>query len=399
MTTRPRPPVPEPPTVRLRDPAGVVAAVPYLLGFEPRRSLVVVGVDRDEGVGPTLRVDLDVADASVEQVAATWAHVQTIMERNGCRSLLAALYTDVDPAEPAPGLEPATVGAVLAGPTPGTAGADGPTRPRVGLLDAIQVGPSRFRSLVCDDATCCPGPGSPRSLATSHPVAASFVLAGRSPVADRQHTAPEDTTVTSADAATARASAEAARAAAAGGTTTPPREARGTARTDQGPLEDERSLHRRWSAALPACPDPALAGLLVAGWRASTRLRDACLAHFLPGGDQVAAALLDPAGDRGGAALARALADPACAGAARRGDAVLRRLAALVTGADRATVQAAHAWLSWVSGDGTAAGVLAERSLTEDGGQPLAGLVGRCLEHGLGAPWTTAPPPGARGSR
>lgn len=60
-TSRPAQPPPEdPPPVRVREPAGLVCAVPVLIGFHPRESLVLVSTGGESGrrLGLTLRVDL-----------------------------------------------------------------------------------------------------------------------------------------------------------------------------------------------------------------------------------------------------------------------------------------------------------------------------------------------------
>lgn len=382
MTTRPlaRPSVPDPPpAVRLRDPAGVVAAVPYLLGFAPQRSLVVIGIDDEESVGPTLRCDYD-PGLRPAGLTLLWQHIGRVMARNGCGAVLVVAYTDADPADFGAD-SGADLLAVLLGDTREDAGAendlgdagsdldtDGDDRP--GVLDVLVVGPTRFRSLACTDDTCCPPDGLPVADVTAHPVAATFVLAGRSPAADRDSVEPEET-VDDDELRTARRAATRARAT---------------------PAADVHELLRRWTACLPDGPSAQLAGELGVAWRRDGRLRDACLAVLLPGGAAAAQAVLEPA--PGGAAaagdLGKRLSDPACAQAAARGAPVLRRLAALATGQERATVLAAHAWLSWVAGDGTAADVLTGRALALDDSQPLARLVQQCLGHGLGAPWTTA---------
>ncbi|MCW0214225.1 MAG: DUF4192 domain-containing protein [Pseudonocardia sp.] len=63
MTAAPAPPEPsssEPPPLRVRDPGELIAAIPVLLGFRPRDSMVLVGTGGPSGrrIGLTLRVDL-----------------------------------------------------------------------------------------------------------------------------------------------------------------------------------------------------------------------------------------------------------------------------------------------------------------------------------------------------
>ncbi len=383
--------------LRLRDPAGVVAAVPYLLGFAPERSLVMIGVDEVSGVGPTLRADLPTErlhDCDVEDpLPAVWSHACTLMQRNGCGRALVLLYADVDPVD----LPRTSVRRLLDLLDPpaavGRAERDRNRDDVVEVLDVLLVGPSRFRSLLCPDTTCCPAGGAPVAVTGSHPVAAAFVLAGRSPARDRDALEPPAPAPDQDDRDIAQAAAERVRT---GG------RAAATAARDAAMLEE-------WLDCLPAGPSPELAGRLAAGWRARPGLRDSCLAVFLPGGAGLGRQLLRTAATRWGSTgspvgsaagstlLTGALADPGCADAVRAAAPVLRRMAALVPAPESAGVLAAHGWLSWVSGEGTAAGLLAERALAVAPEQSLALLVLRCVEHGLGAPWT-GHPPGAVGA-
>lgn len=379
MTTRPLPRPPSsdpPPDVRLRDPAGVVSAVPYLLGFAPRHSLVVVGLDPDRSVGPTLRCDWQ-PGRPPGATRPLWRHLSAVARRNGCTSALALVYVDVDPDQLPAGWDDDLVDALLG--RQDLLDRHEPDEPEaLDVVDLLAVGPQRFRSLLCRDATCCPAQGTPVSRAESHPVAAGFVLAGRSPAADRAALVPEGA-VSDSDRRTALLAARAA------GTVDRTSPAPGS-----DPDTDDRELLRLWSAGLPDGPDPELAGRLAAAWRTRPRLRDACLAVLLPGGERGAHAVLAPVGGSAAAQLGESLADPACSRSTQVGTPVLRRLAALTTGPEQATVLAAHSWLCWVAGEGTAAAVLAERSLQVDARQSLARLVLQCLQHGLGAPWTTA---------
>lgn len=367
----------ERPTIRLRDPAGVVAAVPYLLGFTPRRSLVVLGGDATGAVGPTIRWDWSPGDSST---AEGWWHAVDVMRRNGCARVLAVAYTDADPLEVAPAARAALLDVVLADTPPESAppvtaptAAPGPTGAPA-VLDVLLVGPQRFTSLVCHDVSCCPAPGLPVRDTDSHPVAAAFVVSGRSPAPDRESLEPADTAVTADDRRAAAAAAAQARA---------------RWRADEA--DDVVELLELWRSSLPAGPAPAVAGRLLVAWTRLPRLRDACLSVFLPAGPSVMHVLLGSV-DAAGPGLDDALSDPGCAEAAQAGGPALRRLAGLAEGRERATVLAAHAWLAWVSGEGSSAGVLAERALADDEEQSLAGLVLRCLQHGLGAPWTLAGP-------
>ena len=396
MTTRPTPcpalpQTPHPPVLRLRDPAGVVAAVPYLLGFVPRRSLVVVGVDEGQGVGATLRVDLPTDDllgaGACEVLPVAWAHVGRVLRRNGCGRALVVLYGDVDPAD-LPDEAVRRLLDVLETPAVSRSDHDEDHDPDhdhrddadhdpggVLVLDVLLVGPCRFRSLLCPDRACCPVEGVLVSASGSHPVAASFVLAGRSVVGGREEVEPVPPVADEADrVAAATAAQRSCRA-----------RPHGAAAADH-----DRRLLREWVACLPGGPSPRLVGRLASRWRANPLLRDACLAVFLPGGPDLARHLLAGA-NPSAPSLAGSLVDPGCAGAVHTGAPVLRRMAALVPAPLSAEVLAAHAWLSWASGEGTAAMVLAERALVVAPTHSLARLVLQCLDHGLGAPWTAGP--------
>jgi hypothetical protein len=340
--------------VRLGDPAGVVAAVPYLLGFTPERSLVVVGIDGDGSVGPTLRLDLALSDPPA-LVHASWERAAQVMTRNSCPRALVLVYAEQDPDDVPPLLRARLLD-----------GVDALERFGIDVLDVLLVGPGRFASLLCGDPSCCPAGGRALEATRTHAVAASFVLAGCSPAKDRGSVEPV-VEVPEEDRRIALRAAERARGGSPG----------------SGP-----ELLGQWLDSLPEGPDPAATGRLVVAWSARPRLRDACLAALLPGGRATARTLLRSA-ERGAVRLDALLSDPSCTQALGPAAPVLRRMAALSEGPGRAAVLAGHAWLAWAAGAGTAAGVLAERALQEEPGQSLAGLVLRCLDHGVGAPWTT----------
>src|SRR4051812_47681237 len=54
-------------TLRLRSPADVVSAIPYLVGFHPADSVVVLGCGGPDGTY-AIRLDLTASDALVEHV-------------------------------------------------------------------------------------------------------------------------------------------------------------------------------------------------------------------------------------------------------------------------------------------------------------------------------------------
>lgn len=74
MSTPPPGNIPSRPTYRLRDPDEVIAALPYLLGFRPQSSLVVLGVRGGPNeLRVTARVDLPQTRPEADTVARTLA--------------------------------------------------------------------------------------------------------------------------------------------------------------------------------------------------------------------------------------------------------------------------------------------------------------------------------------
>ena len=148
-----RPTAPAPPRVTVSRPADFLGLVPYLLGFVPHESLVLLLI-RDRQVALTARIDLPPlgqADAVVEQF------VQLSGQAGATGMLLFAYAVEPEPAR--------TLLQTLAD-----------ELGRYGLVDALLVGPERWWSLMCS-AGCCPSTGTVYDLA-SHPLAAEAVYAG-----------------------------------------------------------------------------------------------------------------------------------------------------------------------------------------------------------------------------
>ncbi|MEO3939270.1 DUF4192 domain-containing protein [Dermatophilaceae bacterium Soc4.6] len=151
--------------IRLRSSEELLAVVPYLLGFHPQHSLVVLTLHADR-LGLTARVDLPAEPQSVRGAAVL------------AQSLLPSLLRE----------KPDT--AVLLG-YENTAGDSIPVLEclsqalashGVDLKDRLIIRDGRWRSLDCPDPGCCPPAGSPVPLPIDAPaVAAEFVGAGVSP--------------------------------------------------------------------------------------------------------------------------------------------------------------------------------------------------------------------------
>jgi hypothetical protein len=157
-----RPPdTPGLPATKVKDPGDVVAIIPYLLGFDPDESIVVVALEGPRNrFGPCARLDLiddpDGPDMTVDYIAALVGH-------HGFDPVIVAAYSRRTE------LADSVMHAVLR-----RLAADG-----VEVVEAIRADGSRWWSYVCDDPACCSTEGSPYDVSSSR-VAAEAVVAGLS---------------------------------------------------------------------------------------------------------------------------------------------------------------------------------------------------------------------------
>ncbi|MFI6326511.1 DUF4192 domain-containing protein [Nonomuraea sp. NPDC050556] len=147
----------------LTNPADLLAAVPYLLGYHPTHSLVAVMID-DRAVKGVIRYDLPEDPGDAPELAHCCAHAL------------------VDSAMPS---------AFLIGYGPGplvTPVMDGIysalTSAEVEIIDAIRCQSGRYWSYVCPNPECCSPDGVPYDVSSST-IAASAVTAGMVALPDR----------------------------------------------------------------------------------------------------------------------------------------------------------------------------------------------------------------------
>lgn len=158
-------PVPALDTLVLRSPDALVAAVPYLLGFHPRESVVAVWL-QDRRIALTQRLDLPPSAADHPAwLAAMWHHPMS-----GCADELLVVIASAQPADP-------DLVALIT---------DRATASAIEVRDVLRVDEGRWWSLLCADEECCPVQGRTVEAATASAVAAEFTLAGRAPLADRE---------------------------------------------------------------------------------------------------------------------------------------------------------------------------------------------------------------------
>ncbi len=151
--------------------AELVEAVPYLLGFHPTMSLVVLGFRRSADRSPlsialTARIDLDPADGSgLDRPSA--AAMQHALLDAGCAAAIAVMFPGSIAGDPRQ--DEATAGTIAAL-------TDLLDHVGISLLEALLVAGDRWWSLSCEDPSCCPVEGSERQATSS--VAAELTYAG-----------------------------------------------------------------------------------------------------------------------------------------------------------------------------------------------------------------------------
>ncbi|GLH95179.1 DUF4192 domain-containing protein [Phytohabitans aurantiacus] len=148
------------PTMSLRSPADMIAAIPYLLGFHPTESMVVVGM-RDQRIEFAARGDLDAPPGSVDYYTA-------VVLRQDVEAVAVLGYGPAD---------------LVDGPVKETSAAleeHGLT-----LIEALRVSDDRYWSYLCANPECCPPDGVPYDVASSD-IAVAATLSGQVALPDRQ---------------------------------------------------------------------------------------------------------------------------------------------------------------------------------------------------------------------
>lgn len=154
------------PVTKLRDPGDIVAMIPYLLGFTPVDSIVVISLEGPRRrFGPCLRLDLvdEVSDAVV-----LVNHVSAIIEHHCFGRVVAVCFST----------RPDVAGAVM------TTLHQKLESQGVTLTESLRADGERWWSYQCDDELCCDPRGTLYDVETAR-VAAEAVLAGMSRVESR----------------------------------------------------------------------------------------------------------------------------------------------------------------------------------------------------------------------
>ncbi|MEV0310404.1 DUF4192 domain-containing protein [Nonomuraea fuscirosea] len=144
----------------MRSPTDVLAAVPYLVGFHPTSSLIVVGLARGQAK-MVARWGLPFPPGTLDAMAP-------LFEREGVTEIVVIGYGPGELVTPA--ADEARLLAAKSG-------------VRVG--EALRAHEGRYWSYVCDLATCCPAEGTPYNPSTSQ-IAAEATVRGLVALPDRE---------------------------------------------------------------------------------------------------------------------------------------------------------------------------------------------------------------------
>jgi hypothetical protein len=152
---------PEAPVLRLRSPADVVEAVPYLVGFHPDHSIVVLCLSRrPKLLRLTMRQDLPPGRAAPQVAQMLAEHIR----RSGGDLVVVACYPEGADERAAAERAVEELRARLDGPD-------------CQLKEAVRVEDGRWWSYLCTEPRCCPPEGTPIAAEPGQ-VAAAAVLGG-----------------------------------------------------------------------------------------------------------------------------------------------------------------------------------------------------------------------------
>ena len=141
----------------LTSPHDLLAAIPFLIGYHPQDSLVLVAL-KDEAVGMAMRVDMPVG-VSAEGYDLLASHFL----RDGADGAFIVAYVGEGAVDPENVLINTSAALVRAG---------------IDIKESLIVRNNRFRSMICSDLACCPPEGSAIPDLGSSRIAAEHVIAG-----------------------------------------------------------------------------------------------------------------------------------------------------------------------------------------------------------------------------
>ena len=160
--------------VKLRSPADIIDAVPYLVGFEPHESLVVLSLRGPRSqLGLTARIDLPGAKSA----SACARNFVGYLKRDGAARAIIVLYP------PSDGILHPSVKPLAAALTKQL------TRARIEVSEVLCVCDGRWWSMQCTDAECCPPTGSLIARDVTSELAVAMTVEGRVVLGSREELA------------------------------------------------------------------------------------------------------------------------------------------------------------------------------------------------------------------
>ena len=310
--------------IRLHSPAAMCCAIPYLLGFHPSGSAVLVWL-QDSQIVLTQRIDLP-----PPEVAATlWAKAAGAHPVAGTTQAVVAVLFPEDDSSPDHGRFRELARALV----------DEGWSERI---DVIQAHSGSWSDLLCDDPACCPPEGEPIDPRVRDAIAAEFAGQGLAPMGSR------DAIVTSLGP-----DADLVEQVTSTGLLTGERGVSLTGERREAWRDDMIGAVLAWARDRSASPDPMRMATLLLALR-DTRVRDTVLWE-----------------------LAR-LRPRKVVGAADQ----FARLLRAAPARDVAAVATCACVCHWLVGDGTRAGIALDRALDDDPHYLMAQILDNALRRG-----------------
>jgi len=147
----------------LTSPHDLLAAIPFLIGYHPSNSLVLVAI-KDGTVSMAMRVDYPTS-----QNSDAYSLLTHHLKLDQAEAALIIAYVPTENGE-----QHETGSATLEHLTIAL------TKNQIKIRESIEVIGNRWRSVICEDISCCPPEGNPLPDFESSRVAAEQVMQGRS---------------------------------------------------------------------------------------------------------------------------------------------------------------------------------------------------------------------------
>jgi hypothetical protein len=145
----------------LSTPHDLLAAVPFLVGYHPKDSLVVIAL-KEGAVGMAMRVDYPSRDH--KEIALRALQLASYLKRENAEGAIVVGYLPSELHKESQNLEPYTHAISEQG---------------IEVKEAIEVRDNRFRSIMCADLSCCPVEGSTIPPISDSRITAEQVALGR----------------------------------------------------------------------------------------------------------------------------------------------------------------------------------------------------------------------------